>query len=351
MPALALRDPSRVGLEDREHLLVLRDRLALEKTALHMVDLPHGMPEIVLDVHEFPGCCTTQVQIRERRLRALHKIAAALGIRLDPFRTGAAGRTHLIEQPLHRLCQMSPLAPAGHPMLTRRTARRPNQTTHRVHEEIDVRGIVHVRLHNEGVTAPSQQLARLFSRDRMAALHYQLANPCQQTWDASGTRCPPSSGTRTLHPKTPRDPETGETSCARSPVREGVRNRSLTLHHYTHHQNPPHLHPRAANHAVDAGKHVLLDKRKQTNAGLLVGIKMLETQQQRRNVVRDFRLIRMSSIRISPSSICGLRTCFMVLPCEESLESTRFRAIRPVSVMRRDSLLVNTTNYHAMSTL
>ena len=65
-------------------------------------------------------------------------------------------------------------------MLSRRTARRPNQTTHRVHEQIDVRGIVHVRLHHEGITAPSQQLARLFSRDRMAALHYQLSNFRQQ---------------------------------------------------------------------------------------------------------------------------------------------------------------------------
>ena len=68
----------------------LRDRLALEKTAFHMVDLPHGMPEIVLDVHEFPRCRTMQGQIRERRLHALHKITAALEIRLDPLRTGPA---------------------------------------------------------------------------------------------------------------------------------------------------------------------------------------------------------------------------------------------------------------------
>ena len=57
------------------------------------------------------------------------------------------------------------------------------------------------------------------------------------------------------------------------------------LHHHAHHQGPPHLHPRAAYRAVDAGKHVFLEKRKQPGAGLLVGIKMLGTQQQRRNVI------------------------------------------------------------------
>ena len=176
MPALPF-EIHRVWLSKIENtFLVLRDRLALEKTALHMVDLPHGMPEIVLDIHEFPRCCTTQSQFLERRLYALHKIAAALEVRLDVFRTGPAGRTHPIEQHLHRLCQMPPLAPADHPMLTRRAARLPNQTAYRVPQKIDVRGIVHVRLHHEGITAPSQRLARLFSRDRMAALHYQLSN-------------------------------------------------------------------------------------------------------------------------------------------------------------------------------
>ena len=58
-----------------------------------------------------------------------------------------------------------------------------------------------------------------------------------------------------------------------------------SLHHYDHHQDHPHLHPRAAYRTVDAGKHVLLEKRKQPGAGLLVGIEMLEAQQQRRNVV------------------------------------------------------------------
>ena len=43
--------------------------------------------------------------------------------------------------------------------------------------------------------------------------------------------------------------------------------------------------PGAAYRAVDAGKHVLLEKREPPAAGFLIGIEMLETQQQRRNVI------------------------------------------------------------------
>ena len=148
-------------------------------------------------------------------------------------------------------------------MLTRRTARRPNQTTHRVHEQIDVREIVHVRLHREGVTAPSQRLARLFSRDRMAALHYQLANLGQQL------------GTHQTH--------------------------------VVHHRLVLVL-PLVPDIGVPQklAKHVLLEKRKQPGAGLLVGIEMLEAQQQRRNVV--------SKLQVDPEGVIpGMGSSFKLV--------------------------------------
>ena len=52
---LALRDPARVRLEDREHLLVMGDRLALEQAAVGLVDLAHGVRQEAPDFRDRPG--------------------------------------------------------------------------------------------------------------------------------------------------------------------------------------------------------------------------------------------------------------------------------------------------------
>ena len=52
---LAFRDPPRVRLKDGEHLFVLSDRLALEKTPVDLVDLPHSMHDEVRDLIDLLG--------------------------------------------------------------------------------------------------------------------------------------------------------------------------------------------------------------------------------------------------------------------------------------------------------
>ena len=47
---LAFRDPPRVRLKDGEYLFVLWDCLALEKTPVDLVDLPHSVQGEVLDL-------------------------------------------------------------------------------------------------------------------------------------------------------------------------------------------------------------------------------------------------------------------------------------------------------------
>ena len=47
---LAFRDPPRVRLKDGEYLFVLWDCLALEKTPIDLVDLPHSIHDEVRDL-------------------------------------------------------------------------------------------------------------------------------------------------------------------------------------------------------------------------------------------------------------------------------------------------------------
>ena len=62
--------------------------------------------------------------------------------------------------------------------------------------------------------------------------------------------------------------------------------------------------------------------------------------------MREPHPIRMSSIPISPSSICGLRTCLTMLPREESLNSTQFKATRPKN---RLTARIFACQYHKLS--
>ena len=111
-PRLALRDPAGVRLEDREHLLRARDRLAPEKAAVCLVCLAPRVRGTVFDPNGFPCPHPMRRQLRLRRLRSGGKIKAALKVLLDMLRPGAARHPHPVEQPPHLPRQVFPLPPA-----------------------------------------------------------------------------------------------------------------------------------------------------------------------------------------------------------------------------------------------
>ena len=179
---LALRNPARVFLEDREDLLLVRNRLIPQQTALDLVDLAPGMRDKALD--GLTGACRNALVPKRvgGRGRPLDQSTAALEIRLNPLRTALRPTrgTHPVEQFPDVPRQMAPLPPTADRMLHRRPARLPNQTPHRVPQQVHVRRVVHVRLHHERVTPPAQWLSRLFFCDLVAALHHQLSHRRQQ---------------------------------------------------------------------------------------------------------------------------------------------------------------------------
>ena len=59
--SLALRDPAGVFLENREHFLIVRDRLAFEKTPLDLVHLPTSMGNQSLNGGGLRNTCVLQL--------------------------------------------------------------------------------------------------------------------------------------------------------------------------------------------------------------------------------------------------------------------------------------------------
>ena len=169
--SLALRDPAGVFLENRKHLLVVRDRLAFEKTPLHLVYLPACMGNQRLDHARLRHTCL--LQLLETLLGSVDQVTATFEIGFDSVRLAlrASRRADLVETLLHLLGEMSPLAPASDVVLPRRSAQLPEQAPHRVPQQVDIGRVVHVGLDHKRITAPAQRLARLFSCDRVAALH------------------------------------------------------------------------------------------------------------------------------------------------------------------------------------
>ena len=159
---LAFRDPARVRLEDRERLLVLWEHFPSQQPAVDLVDLAYGMREVTLDRLDVPGIGALRDQNPKRRLGTLHELPAAREIFLHPLRAGTADRPDHVKQPAHRPHQVLPLAPASNIMLRRCTPRLADQATHRVPQQTDIRGVVHIGLNHERVTPPAQGRARLF---------------------------------------------------------------------------------------------------------------------------------------------------------------------------------------------
>ena len=133
-------------LENRKDLLLVRNRLATQKTSLHLVNLPPGVSDEAGDraAARFPHALVPQSV--ERGLCSLNQRPAARQIRLHPLRMPLRSprRAHLVEQFLDLPRQMAPLTPAAHRVLLGRPPRLPQQATHRIPQQVDVRRIMDV---------------------------------------------------------------------------------------------------------------------------------------------------------------------------------------------------------------
>ena len=103
-------------LKDGEYLFDLWDRLAIEKTLIDLVDLPHSVREEVPDLRDLPGWHPLCGQLRKDCRNASDMRFAASKMDLDVHWTGVSGSPNLVEQILDGFLQMLPLAPARHIM-------------------------------------------------------------------------------------------------------------------------------------------------------------------------------------------------------------------------------------------
>ena len=177
---LAFRDPPCVRLENREDPLAVRDRLAPELAAVNSGGLPHRMRHAVSDGVHCRYIDAACLQFRKGSLRAQHRSAAQGQAPLHIRRLGAAGHPDRREPLPHPLRQVPPPAPIAATVLRRRAGRPADHAAHRVPERDGIRGMADIGLRQEGVTAPGQGRAGLFSRDRMAALHAWAVDLRQQ---------------------------------------------------------------------------------------------------------------------------------------------------------------------------
>ena len=101
--SLALRHPAGVFLENRKHLLIVRDRLALQKTPLDLVHLPTRMGNQSLNGGGLRNTCG--LQLLATVLGSTDQVTATFEIGFDSVRPAlrASRRADLVETPLH-LC-------------------------------------------------------------------------------------------------------------------------------------------------------------------------------------------------------------------------------------------------------
>ena len=312
---MPFRDPARVRLEDREHLLVLRDRLALEKTAVDLVNLTLRMRDIPFDLHDFPGFHTMCDQIPQGSPPHARQ---ARGQR-PRYASTCSGRARRVTRTLWNNRRTSrvrcfhwrqPRTPA----LRRRTAHRPDQAAHRVPQKTDIRRIVNVGLDHEAVTAPDQGRARLFSRDRMAALHNQIIDRNKQ-FGAQKAHIvhQPLVAVAIIVPDIPMAKEAAQRLVLVHKLVETVEIAAQTLLDHPHHEDPPHLHARPSDLPVDAGKDVLVQECEQPGAEMLVGVEMLKSQQQGRDVVPGLE-VEFDVFDVNLAE-CHLRIAYLSHPC------------------------------------
>ena len=88
------------------------DRLALEKTPVDLVDLPHSVLEEVRDLIDLPGWFPLCGQFQKECFNAADKFSPVSKIGFDMLWSDASGFPNLVEPPLDGYLQLHPLAKA-----------------------------------------------------------------------------------------------------------------------------------------------------------------------------------------------------------------------------------------------
>ena len=113
---LAFRDPPRVRLKDGEYLFVLWDCLALEKTPVDLVGLPHNLRVEVSDLIDILRWNPLCGQCRKECFNTVDMFSAEFKIRLNILSTGASDSPNFVEFIHEGFLQFLPLAPFPHIM-------------------------------------------------------------------------------------------------------------------------------------------------------------------------------------------------------------------------------------------
>ncbi len=288
---LAFGNPAGMRLEEREHLLPVRNPLALEQAALHQVQVLLRLLQEVPDPGRQARVRVLAGQPGQRLPGAVRELPAQRQVRPDPFRRRPPPVAHGVEQVPHATRVVGGLPPARQAMRLRHPGRLPDQAPHRVPQQTDVRRVVHVGFHHERVHAPLQRRTRLLSGHPVAALRHQTTDLAQQL------------RTQQLHvvhhglevvlllarnARMPQEP-------AQRPVLvhqlvNPVVVAAETLLDHAHHQNPPHLHARTPRPPVAVRRNVPLQQPEQAGPQIPVAVQVLQPRQQSRNVVAGLRI-------------------------------------------------------------
>ena len=167
LPAgLALGDPPGVLLEDREHLLAVRNLLPLQHAAVGPVGEPPCVARKAVDlVQSRAGADPAGPQRRKRSLRPVRDPARGGQIGPDVVRPGPP-LLRFVRPALQRFDSapaVLPLPPSGHAGAAAGPRRLPKQAADRVPQQVEVGRMADVRLRHERAAAPDQRRARLFS--------------------------------------------------------------------------------------------------------------------------------------------------------------------------------------------
>lgn len=128
---------------DREDLLLVRNNLILDQSALHLVNLTYGMVQVHLNRG---GGYLQRLQLSKGQLHPRDQFATQGQVRLHlghiaPPTTSA----HLLECRLYLVGPESTLAPALNLMLRTDPGQHTQQTLHRIPKQIYIRGPVYMR--------------------------------------------------------------------------------------------------------------------------------------------------------------------------------------------------------------
>src|SRR3990170_3889938 len=195
---LAFADPLGVRLEYREYLLLMGDDLPQDDAASGLVNLTRRVAHEALDLEHHDNIpWTAQSLLRQpgkriarlvQILRGYFKVVVvSLGnqrfaLLLPLCRLGFAAlfvlrRAH---EPLHVPHVVGGLPPIAGAVPITQIGYLRDELTHRVIEQVDIGGVMHIRFNHKGVAPPKQRCAVLFFYHPMAGLHHDFIDSGQQ---------------------------------------------------------------------------------------------------------------------------------------------------------------------------